>query len=161
MKRIHVLLIGAALPLLFAFTSVLYQTARIEWVAVRVGDTAPPNGTALLPQFRKNLSPTGDTSYGDAIFRVGGFQCVYGTAGTDDGGTNTLSMRIQHNNNDGGVGTECECSVGSCTSINTQLHCDCGMHQLTGDLEWYVTYSSPSGCLTNPTHMLCEVDLFR
>lgn len=150
---------------LMATANVFSQPRRIQWQAFRFSSSNPADGVDLVPAFRRSLSPGGALDFGQAEWNVGGISCAFTTAGTTDGGTNTLTMKIIYSNSDGGSGTECSCDMGtgSCLGLGAEFRCDCGSSivELTGDKDFYVAYGSPSGCMTNPSQGVCTVDLFR
>lgn len=162
---VRVLAIGVLATAAMAVTlNRAWQPTRYQWQAFRFSTSAPANGTALQPVFRKSLSPSGGFDFGQAEWRMGGISCTFETAGTTDGGTNTLSMRVIYLNQDAGIGAECTCDMGtgSCTAAGTALQCDCpAVRQLSGDDRFFITYGNPSGCETNPTRGYCSVELFR
>ena len=159
-----------AVLLLLGVGNIVNQPARVQWQTFRFTTSAPANGTSLQPPFRRGKSSGSTTDpyaatfdFGAAEWRTGGINCVFTTAGTTDGGTNSLTMELIHFNTDGGTGVEgsCDMSTNSCTSTN-QIKCDFSdVAQLSGDLEWYIRFGSPSGCMTNPSQGVCTVEMYR
>lgn len=157
MKKLFPLL----LLLLPAFTLSTYQTQRIRWDSFGPSGTPATTNASFAGTFIGSSSPGGSVSYGQALWRTGGISCRSSSVGTTDGGTNDLWMKVVHE--DAGIDCECDMGSSSCTANSTtDVVCDCpaGMVQLAGS-QWTVRVSSSTTCLTNPTSMVCSVDLFR
>lgn len=161
-----------ALLALTGFTIVEFtvQHERVRWETQYVGaayNTVVPEDT----NFSHCFYPAGPSgTLGFAYYRTDGFACTWGVAGTTDGGTNEVYVKIVHE--DGGV--DCRCSLGTCdgaASVEKTCGCDNGIPQIgkaflpdggeTLGTTYCVQVDPLTTCFTNPAQFSCSVDLVR
>jgi hypothetical protein len=168
-----VLLAAALLLPGFSIWSIGYvSTSRVRWDVDYVGaayNTVVPETTNL----RHCFQPGGVSQvFGYDQNRVYAGVCSYGIAGTDDGGTNSITVEIVHE--DGGVDCTCTGAAECDSTPNVPFTCICngGSGAVLGrtvmpdageqfPATYCVQVSSATDCWTNPAQFSCSFDLVR
>ena len=157
----------------FAVIEFTVQHERVRWEARYVGaayNTVVPEDTDLSHCFYPGGTAYAANPFSHAFYRTIGFQCTWGVAGTTDGGTNEVYVKVVHED----AGVDCRCSLGTCSgSASVEKVCSCaeGIVELgkavgpdAGEALAYrycMQLDPLTTCLANPAQMSCSVDLVR